>query len=135
MNTPFFGKTVQSATLNVPRLTADTTVELISWMKIVIVGTASSDQTMKKGLPAVKNLGEVAKDLEFDNFDEILNEDVEKTTVAQESADVGEEIADGANAEDDVEMAPPKPAAKVVPPTEDEYQWVWKVCMPLISVI
>ena len=90
---------------------------------------------MKKGLPAVKNLGEVAKDLEFDNFDDIPQENAETTTVAQESEDVEEEISGGENVEKDVEMTPPKPAVKVVPPTEDEYQWVWKVCMPPISVI
>lgn len=50
---PALGKTVQSASVNVPRLKEAITVFPISVMRIVIVGTATSDQTMKKGFPAL----------------------------------------------------------------------------------
>ena len=76
---------------------------------------------VKKGLPAVKNLGEAPKALEFDVFEE--------PDAKAESADpaqvVGEEPPPEA---DDMEIAAPEPPArKVVPPKDDEYQWVWKV--------
>lgn len=50
---PALGKTVQSASVNVPRLKDAMTVFPISVIRIVIVGTAISDQTMKKGFPAL----------------------------------------------------------------------------------
>ncbi len=44
---------VHSATVKVPRLTAETTVRDISWIRTVTMGTAISDQTMKKGFPTL----------------------------------------------------------------------------------
>ncbi|KIP09980.1 hypothetical protein PHLGIDRAFT_101801 [Phlebiopsis gigantea 11061_1 CR5-6] len=62
-------------------------------------------RTLKKGLPAVKNLGEVSQPLEFDNFEE--KEDKGESEAPKEK--------DEAMDED-----------KVLPPKDDEYQWVWK---------
>ena len=50
---PALGKTVQSANVNVPRLKEAMTVFPMSVMRMVIVGTAISDQTIKKGFPAL----------------------------------------------------------------------------------
>ena len=75
---------------------------------------------VKKGLPAVKNIGEVAKGLEFDTFE--MSEREEKGRPA-EPAD--EEAPSGVA--EDVQMAAEEPAKKVLPPSEDEYQWIWKV--------
>lgn len=76
-------------------------------------------RSLRKGLPAVKNLGEVAKGLEFDPFEEPENQNKELTkdkSEGDESMEVVEEQ--------------PKDAKKTLPPKEDEFLWVWKVrCM------
>lgn len=74
-------------------------------------------RSLKKGLPAVKNIGEVSKPLEFDTFDE---EDAkpDATVEAKEDANKGED------AEEQPESSKTK---KVLPPKDDEYQWIWKV--------
>ena len=68
---------------------------------------------MNKGLPAVNYLGDVAKPLEFDDFNELE----EKT---DRPADDQEETGGS-------EVQAVKPSRKV-PPKADEYEWVWKVC-------
>lgn len=78
-------------------------------------------RSLKKGLPAVKNLGEPSKTLEFDTFEEGA-EDVEMANNDRREDGKGEEEADG-----QVEVK--SKAKKAVPPTEDEYQWIWKVCI------
>jgi hypothetical protein len=70
---------------------------------------------LNKGLPAVNYLGDVAKPLEFDDF----NEPEEKTDRPPDDQDEtgGSEV--------------PAEAVKLsrkVPPKADEYEWVWKVC-------
>lgn len=72
-------------------------------------------RSLKRGLPAVNYLGDVAKPLEFDDF----GESEEKT----------ERIVDDAQGESDVEEGTPEVAkpSKKVPPKVDEYEWVWKV--------
>ena len=47
------GRTVQSATLKVPRLKEAMTVSPMSEIRMVMVGTAMRDQTTKRGLPAL----------------------------------------------------------------------------------
>lgn len=66
---------------------------------------------MNKGLPAVNYLGDVAKPLEFDDFDE-PEEKTDRPADDQESGGSAEAV---------------KPSKKV-PPKADEYEWVWKVC-------
>lgn len=83
-------------------------------------------RSLRKGLPAVKNLGEVSKDLEFDTF-----EDEEKP--AQDSPVVHvDEPAQGEDADmtdlGDSPVVSANPSKPVVPPKEDEYVWMWKVC-------
>ena len=72
-------------------------------------------RSLKKGLPAVNYLGDVAKPLEFDTFSE-----------AEEKM---EEPASDDQGELDTEGEPTKEAAlpKKVPPKAEEYEWVWKV--------
>ena len=65
---------------------------------------------IKKGLPAVKNLGAPSKPLEFDAGED---EEAEPKAAQEEGMAV------------DGESEPPK--KKVVPPSEDEYIWIWKV--------
>jgi ribosome production factor 1 len=71
-------------------------------------------RSLKKGLPAVNYLGDVAKPLEFDEFDE-----------PEEKAD---SVADDQPEPDANETARPKK----VPPKADEYEWVWKVSLAVI---
>lgn len=83
-------------------------------------------RSLKKGLPAVKNLGEVSKPLEFDTFED----DNEEEAAKEEAAKAESTTADNEDQpmEEDGEAEQPMPAPKaVVPPKEDEYQWVWKV--------
>ena len=81
-------------------------------------------RSVKKGLPAVKNLGEVSKPLEFDNFDE--KEEKGEQKAAKEADEAMDE--DGETEENaDQAAGQLKPKSKVVPPKDDEYQWVWKV--------
>lgn len=85
---------------------------------------------MKKGIPAVQNFGAPAKGLEFDT-------DVPPEGAATEekgdSAEVKEDapVEGDADADEDMEAesaAPevPVPTQKTVPPTQDEFIWVWK---------
>ena len=62
---------------------------------------------LKKGLPAVRNLGAPSKPLEFDSGEE---DEPEPTDAEMKEGD--EE---------------PIVRKEVVPPTEDEYLWMWKV--------
>ena len=89
---------------------------------------------MKKGLPAVNYLGDVAQPLEFDNFSESEENKEEKAAGDNQ----GELDAEGESAAK--EAVPPKK----VPPKADEYEWVWKVkfscglhcpCPPLTSAL
>ena len=81
-------------------------------------------RSLRKGLPAVKNLGEVAKDLEFDAFEE----------PEVQNKDAGKEAP---NAEESMEGIEEQPSdtKKTLPPKEDEYLWVWKVCLILFSCL
>ncbi|KAH9023240.1 Brix-domain-containing protein [Lactarius pseudohatsudake] len=71
-------------------------------------------RSLKKGLPAVNYLGDVAKPLEFDSFSESEEKMEEKP-----AGDQGEPDAESESAK---EAIPPKK----VPPKADEYEWVWK---------
>lgn len=82
---------------------------------------------MKKGLPAVKNLGAPSKHLEFDA------EEHEQEKLALKDIEMGESAAQEQDAEGEKEPEPPK-QKKVVPPTEDEYLWIWKVRIFLVGV-
>ena len=80
-------------------------------------------RSLKKGLPAVNYLGDVAKPLEFDDF--------------TESEENTERPADGAQGEPGAEeerLEAVKPSKKV-PPKADEYEWVWKVRSAKIQTI
>ena len=74
-------------------------------------------RSLRKGLPAVKNLAERPQDLEFDAFEESV--DAETKEDAQDEA-----MAD--DKQDDAEEAP-QPPKKTLPPKEDQYEWLWKV--------
>ena len=83
---------------------------------------------MRKGLPAVKNLGEVRKDLEFDIFED---EQPEKAGEEQPSEERDESMAEeGAERDEETGagQASSSEKKKVLPPKEDEYVWMWKVC-------
>lgn len=67
-------------------------------------------RSLKKGPPAVKNLGAPSKPLEFDAGND---ENVAQTDVQEPGM-----IAD--------KQSEPK-RKEVLPPTEDEYIWIWKV--------
>jgi ribosome production factor 1 len=73
-------------------------------------------RSLKKGLPAVNYLGDVAKPLEFDVFDE-----------PEEKAD---RVADDRREPDAEEKSneTARPPTKV-PPKADEFEWVWKVSL------
>jgi ribosome production factor 1 len=72
-------------------------------------------RSLKKGLPAVDYLGDVAKPLEFDDFSE-LEEKPERHDEDQGEAGDSEVPAEAV-----------KPSKKL-PPKADEYEWAWKVC-------
>lgn len=78
-------------------------------------------RSLKKGLPAVKNLGEVAKPLEFDAFEDnkedAIVEVAKQPDAEEEDAEMADETAPG----------PEQPKNKVVPPKDDEFMWQWKV--------
>lgn len=82
-------------------------------------------RSMRKGLPAVKNLGETSKNLEFDTFeeDDETNKDAPRTD--KESTMHAGEINASEHREDSA--TPVGGPTKVVPPKEDEYLWMWKV--------
>ncbi|KAL4254855.1 U3 snoRNP protein/Ribosome production factor 1 [Abortiporus biennis] len=75
-------------------------------------------RSLRKGLPAVKNLGERPQDMEFDNFE--TPEEPTSQPVASESA---EDVT--LEGEKDGEKDGKK-AKKTLPPKEDEFQWMWK---------
>jgi hypothetical protein len=81
-------------------------------------------RSLKKGLPAVNYLGDVAKPLEFDNFSD--SEEKEKKEEKPAGDDQGNLDAEG---ESPKEVDLPKKA----PPKADEYEWVWKVRSALWS--
>jgi len=72
-------------------------------------------RSLKKGLPAVNYLGDVAKPLEFDDFSEPQDDKAESAADVQGEPRTEEELAEAV-----------KPSKKV-PPKADEYEWVWKV--------
>lgn len=84
---------------------------------------------VKRGLPAVRSFGDPGRPLEFDRFEEGEKEGMD--------VDGGDGDADGDvdGAEDDAEDENGEEEAagsthqKVVPPTEDEYLWIWKVSL------
>lgn len=88
-------------------------------------------RSLRKGLPAVKNLGAIPTDLEFDTTN--ASEDVEK--VNEESRPT----EDTMNDENEQNEEPDPNPKKTLPPTEDEYQWVWKVwnshCFDVVDLL
>ncbi|TBU60938.1 Brix-domain-containing protein [Dichomitus squalens] len=64
---------------------------------------------LKKGLPAVKNLGAPSKPLEFDTGED---EEAERKDAPEEGMAIDGESEAGKK--------------KVLPPTDDEYLWIWK---------
>ncbi|KAJ3484888.1 hypothetical protein NLI96_g5331 [Meripilus lineatus] len=78
-------------------------------------------RSLRKGLPAVKNLGERPKDLEFDTMDT-----TEEGQNAEDDKEEKEPDEDEEENEEEEKQPPPPKAKKTIPPTEDEYQWVWK---------
>ena len=71
-------------------------------------------RSLKKGLPAVNYLGDVAKPLEFDDFGELE----EKTEIP---------VEDQGETGDSEVTAEAVKSFRRVPPKADEYEWVWKV--------
>lgn len=82
-------------------------------------------RSLRKGLPAVKNLGEAPKNLEFDTFE------TEETDKKEEPVALSEEAAPGVNEDEDVQMTEEQPAKKTLPPKTDEFMWMWKVRITL----
>ncbi|KAI0091751.1 Brix-domain-containing protein [Irpex rosettiformis] len=80
-------------------------------------------RSLRKGLPAVKNLGEISKNLEFDIFEDEKpeNSDVQP----REDEDIAEQ-GDGEDADAGATQASSVESKKVLPPKEDEYVWMWK---------
>ena len=78
-------------------------------------------RSLRKGLPAVKNLGEAPKSLEFDTFETEEPDQKAKAPTEESAPD------DGEGKSEDVEMAEEAPAKKTLPPKTDEYLWMWKV--------
>lgn len=70
----------------------------------------------------MKNLGERPKDLEFDTMDT-----TEEGQNAEDDKEEKEPDEDEEENEEEEKQPPPPKAKKTIPPTEDEYQWVWKV--------
>lgn len=87
-------------------------------------------RSLRKGLPAVKNLGELAKPLEFDVFEE-GEEAAATATAVEKSKGEGEDTVmdeDGVQEEKEEGAGPSESnPKKVLPPKDDEYQWAWKV--------
>ncbi|EIN06043.1 Brix-domain-containing protein [Punctularia strigosozonata HHB-11173 SS5] len=85
-------------------------------------------RSLRKGLPAVQNLGVPPKPLEFDNGE------VDDEEQAEAERDQRDGESGGDNAQDDVDVgADPlgekekeKRGKASVAPTQDEYQWMWK---------
>lgn len=73
-------------------------------------------RSLRKGLPAVRALGEPSKPLEFDVFEEDESQAVEDVQPPEGEAHDGTE-----GGQKETEQTTAKP------PTEDEYQWIWKV--------
>jgi ribosome production factor 1 len=84
-------------------------------------------RSLRKGLPAVKNLGEVRKDLEFDTFEDDANQEDKLVNVGEQPR--GEQ-PQGEDADTNMERSGTAHGhfRKVLPPKEDEYVWTWKVC-------
>ncbi|KAI0763794.1 Brix-domain-containing protein [Trametes elegans] len=78
---------------------------------------------LKKGLPAVKNLGAPSKALEFD-ADE--NEQEQQALKDVEMGEAGARQGAGEGDEEGTETPQLTTSKKVLPPTEDEYLWMWK---------
>ncbi|OSD03056.1 Brix-domain-containing protein [Trametes coccinea BRFM310] len=76
---------------------------------------------LKKGLPAVKNLGAPSKPLEFDTEE---NEQQQEAQALKE-VEMGEAAPQDHEGEGEAKPQEQK-QKKVVPPTEDEYLWIWK---------
>ncbi|CDO77671.1 hypothetical protein BN946_scf184969.g22 [Trametes cinnabarina] len=82
---------------------------------------------LKKGLPAVKNLGAPSKPLEFDTEENQQQQQQQQEAQALKEVEMGEaapQVEQGED-EDEVKLQEAK-QKKVVPPTEDEYLWIWK---------
>lgn len=76
-------------------------------------------RSLKKGLPAVKNFGQQSKALEFD-----AGEDGEdEQDVEMDGKEIDPEVQDTTGPVVEPQARP----KKVVPPSEDEYLWLWKV--------
>ena len=79
---------------------------------------------LKKGIPAVQTFGAPPKPLEFDAAEPSEEQGApEKEDTVKDA----EEQAEEAMETDEPTSDSPKPPQKTVPPTQDEYVWVWKV--------
>lgn len=106
-------------------------------------------RSLKKGLPAVKALGEAPPALEFDNFDDVDEEMAAEERAAADAVGAGEGTGSGAAATaemggEDAEMGEGEEEeeeakeedkgkdkgkdGKRKPPKGEEFEWVWKVC-------
>ncbi|OBZ73574.1 Brix domain-containing protein C4F8.04 [Grifola frondosa] len=78
-------------------------------------------RSLKKGLPAVKNLGEPSKGLEFDTFEDVAQDADEDVAMAEKDEDESNDGNKGTERTSDKETP-----SKVTPPTTDEFLWIWK---------
>ncbi|KZT39368.1 Brix-domain-containing protein [Sistotremastrum suecicum HHB10207 ss-3] len=93
---------------------------------------------LKKGLPAVRNLGEAPPGVMFDEGGESEEDEgvedaakdgrdsVEKGETGEEDRDEDEEMDDGEDREEKEEERKKKAKKVVRPPKDDEYEWMWK---------
>ncbi|THH32384.1 hypothetical protein EUX98_g1791 [Antrodiella citrinella] len=81
-------------------------------------------KSMRKGLPAVKNLAERGQDLEFDTFEDAPAAEGQ----AKQDADSvqAEEAMDEDEGKGEREEKTAEKAKKTLAPKEDQYEWKWK---------
>lgn len=93
-------------------------------------------RSLRKGLPAVKNLGEVSKDLEFDTFEEEDKEEQNNDTKPISNKGGAQEGGnDGMDAPTEDSAPQQEQPKQVVPPKQDEYVWMWKASVISPSTI
>lgn len=83
-------------------------------------------RSMRKGLPAVKNLGETAKPLEFDTADDDAANDAEGESKSQDQDPSAEPDEQDEDMEESTETQSQPAKSKTLPPKDDEYVWAWK---------
>ena len=96
---------------------------------------------MKKGIPAVQSLGRPARPLETaleDSVEAADNTGDADAHTVESGKDLSEDINidENENADNGLNSyKEPQVGSRIVPPTKDEYIWMWKVRRPLILYV